>query len=142
MPITIQDQGQLGSWVMSVASSIEAGLVISSSHYVSLSRQNLQDCVDFPSTVGALEYVRDHGIASEADYHSGACDQVPPAAGLDEVHTVPEGDEAALAEGLLLNPAPVEFDAGQMSFQVRRWAKRIYSSLLAAKIANVLFRAS
>ena len=125
MPITIQDQGQLGaSWVISVVSSIEAGVFISSSQSVSLSRQNLLDCVDFPSTIGALEYVRDHGIAAGANYTPGGCDQAPPTAGLDQVHTVPEGDEGALAEGLLLNPAPVNFDAGQASFQVRTGPKK------------------
>ena len=111
------------SWTLSVIASIEAGVYISSSQAVSLSRQNLVDCVDWPSTIGALEYVRDHGVASEADYPttggSGVCRQVPPTAGLDVVHTVPEGDEVALAEGLLQNPAPVLLDASHISFQVR-----------------------
>ena len=123
VPITIRDQGALGdSSTISVTSSVEAGVYISSGETVSLSRQNLLDCLDWPSTIGGLEYVRDNDIASEADYPttggSGVCHQVPPSAGLDVVNVVPAGDEQALAEGLLQNPAPVMLDASRISFQV------------------------
>ena len=121
--MTIRDQGQTGdSWTISVTSSVEAGVCISSGLIVYTSRQNLLDCVPWPSTVGALQYVRDHGIASEEDYpttgYPGPCRPVLPSVAADQVYTVPEGDELALAEGLLINPAPVMFDASHFSFQV------------------------
>ena len=128
VPITIKDQGQMGaSWTIATLSSVEAGVFLSAGQTVSLSGQNLLDCVPWPSTVGALEYIRDHGVASESDYPTGGgagrCQPVAPAAGLEQVHTVPAADETALAEGLLQNPAPVMFDAGQFSFQVSRNAR-------------------
>ncbi|XP_043189673.1 cathepsin L-like proteinase [Amphibalanus amphitrite] len=129
VPIIIKNQGQLGaSWTIATLSSVEAGVFLSSGQTVSLSDQNLLDCVSWPSTVGALEYVRDHGVATEADYPTtggvGACQPVAPSAGLDEVHQVPEGDEVALAEGLLQNPVPVMFDV-EFSFQL--YSSGIYS---------------
>ncbi|XP_043214801.1 cathepsin L-like proteinase [Amphibalanus amphitrite] len=129
VPIRIQDQGQLGaSWTIATLSSVEAGVFLSSGQTVSLSDQNLLDCVSWPSTVGALEYVRDYGVATEADYPTtgrvGACQPVAPSAGLDEVHQVLEGDEVALAEGLLQNPVPVMFDV-EFSFQL--YSSGIYS---------------
>ncbi|KAF0291175.1 Cathepsin L-like proteinase [Amphibalanus amphitrite] len=130
VPIRIQDQGQLGaSWTIATLSSVEAGVFLSSGQTVSLSDQNLLDCVSWPST-GRRARVQSVITAwpSEADYPTtggvGACQPVAPSAGLDEVHQVLEGDEVALAEGLLQNPVPVMFDV-EFSFQL--YSSGIYS---------------
>ncbi|XP_037086750.1 cysteine proteinase 5-like [Pollicipes pollicipes] len=112
-----------GGWTIPPVSAVESGLVISGGQLVSLSRQNLLDCVSPPSMAGALEYVHEHGLASEADYPTtggqGTCRQnVPAAAALDQVHQVTSGDEVGLAAGLLQNPVAVLINAGLISFQL------------------------
>ncbi|XP_037090672.1 digestive cysteine proteinase 2-like [Pollicipes pollicipes] len=120
-------------WTIPPVSAVESGLVISDGQLVSLSRQNLLDCVSPPSMAGALEYVHEHGLASEADYPTtggqGTCRQnAPAAAALDQVHQVTSGDEVGLAAGLLQNPVAVLINAGLASFQVGFSPSVLYSS--------------
>lgn len=128
----IKDQGQCGScWTFSATGSMEGQHKNRTGKLVSLSEQNLLDCVH-PFTDGcnggqmddAFEYVISNGIMGESDYpykaKDGSCvfDDASVVANMKNYVDVAYGSESALQQAVSeVGPISIGIDASHMSFQ-------------------------
>jgi C1A family cysteine protease len=126
-----KDQGQCGScWAFSTVGSIEARSEIAKKGYVSLSEQQLVDCVVYSfgcqggNFFAAFDYSRETGNTGETDYKytasNGTCkDTQHP---IRNHHTsdfiaVPQNSPAALKAEIVNGPVSVAIEADQPVFQ-------------------------
>jgi cathepsin L len=134
----VKDQGQCGScWSFSAVGSMEGAHALDSGDLVSLSEQQLVDCVsdgDFTCDVGgemtvAFDYLTGsdpHGSEGEEDYPYCACsgnscdyDESMVRATFSSYQTVPSGDEDALQQAVYQQPGvSVAIDASSWDFQL------------------------
>jgi len=128
----VKDQKQCGScWTFSATGCMEGAHFKSTNNLVSLSEQNLLDCVH-PATDGcqggqmddAFEYAIDNGIMSEADYSYHAVDMTCDfdsnnvAATFTSYEDVAFYSESALQQAVAdVGPVSVGIDASLTSFQ-------------------------
>ncbi|XP_035248384.1 cathepsin K [Anguilla anguilla] len=128
----IKNQGSCGScWAFSSAGALEGQLMKTTGQLVSLSPQNLVDCVTENSGCGggymtnAFNYVKDNqGIDSEDSYpyvgEDGQCayNKSGKAAECRGYKVIPEGNEHALQVAVAkVGPVSVGIDASLYSFQ-------------------------
>nr|UHM21913.1 cathepsin L8 [Zabrotes subfasciatus] len=122
----VKNQGSCGScWSFSVTGAIESALAINTGRLVSLSEQNLVDCVSCGSYGGcngcyldvALEYVRKNGIMSERDYcynaSKSSCrfDESKVAAHIESyAHVTPPEEDALKKATASIGPIAVTID--------------------------------
>lgn len=128
----VKDQGQCGScWAFSATGALEGALFLKTGVLTPLSEQELVDCDKGDAGCGgglmdsAFEYVKAHGITTEAAYPykavQGECKAV--ASPVVQAHTVvgfkdvPAGDEKALEAALAVQPVSVAIQADQLAFQ-------------------------
>lgn len=128
----VKNQGSCGScWAFSVAGLMEGHLFNQTGILKSLSPQNLVDCARDYGNYGcdgglmdkALDYVKDYGLESEADYpyegRDGDCRYNPSlrAANCSEYLYVEKGNEDALKEAVAtVGPISVGIDADDILF--------------------------
>jgi len=127
----VKDQGSCGScWAFATTGALESALA-AQGRKILLSEQNLIDCTRNYGNNGcngglmdlALNYVRDQGIMSAADYpyeaREGSC-RFNASRRVTKVRgslVLPRGNEAILRMALALRgPLPVAIDAGARSF--------------------------
>ena len=130
----VKDQGSCGScWSFSTTGSIEGAHAQVTGSLVSLSEQNLVDCVQngqFTCDAGgemqvAFQWVIDNnGIEGESDYPYCACsgntcnfDKSLVKATISSFTNVAQGDENALLQAAAIRPVSIAIDASQQSFQ-------------------------
>jgi len=132
----VKDQGQCGScWSFSATGSMEGAHALSTGNLVSLSEQNLVDCVnngqDTCETGGEMTdafqwVISNGGIEGESDYPYCACSgngcQFDPSlvqATFSSYTSVsPQGDEGALQVAAAQQPVSIAIDASAQSFQL------------------------
>lgn len=138
----MKNQGDCGaSWAFPIIGAIEGQYFRKTGKLMSLSEQNLVDCVgngngcngkDFDD---AYEYVMKHGITSERSYpyvsgqtkSSGVCKHLPKKSYtmISNVKYIPEGDEHLLQEAIAtIGPIVVGIDARELPF----YSSGIYQS--------------
>lgn len=129
----VKDQGQCGScWAFSAVSGLESRYKIAHGTLYSLSEQQLVDCCNYGGSMGcnggdedqALDYVRDKGIMSEANYpytaQDGNCaynsNKLTPVKNTG--HTLVKANSAlALRTALAAGPTMVAIEADTAVFQ-------------------------
>ncbi|KAL9241158.1 hypothetical protein vseg_015300 [Gypsophila vaccaria] len=128
----IKNQGNCGScWAFSTIVSVEGINQIKTKNLLSLSEQELVDCV--PDNNGcdgglmehAFAYIKSvGGVTAENTYpyeaKNGACNSAKvnaPVVKIDGYEVVPENDENALTKAVANQPVSVAIDAGGRSFQ-------------------------
>jgi len=132
----VKDQGQCGScWSFSATGSMEGAHAISTGSLVSLSEQNLIDCVQggsYTCTTGGVmqdgfQWVIDNsGIESEDAYPYCTCsgnacafDQSQVVATISSFQNLPSGDENALQQAVgSAGPVSIAIDASSQQFQL------------------------
>jgi cathepsin L len=132
----VKDQGQCGScWSFSATGSMEGAHALSTGNLVSLSEQNLIDCVQGGSytcdTGGEMQdafawVIQNGGIESEDEYPYCTCsgnqcafDQSQVVATFSNYQAVTQGDENALQSAAANQPGvSVAIDASNESFQL------------------------
>lgn len=126
----VKDQGMCGScYTFASTGALEGQFFIKSGNLVSLSEQYLVDCspnegCERGSIFEAIQYVRDNGIATEADYpynaKTGFCSRYAVNRNLPTVQdflNIPSGDEDKLKEAIAtVGPIAVSMDADHDSF--------------------------
>ena len=141
----VKDQRQcVSSWAFSATGAVEGAHFRATGNLVSLSEQNLMDCVhpfedgcDGGSTTDAFRYVLQNGIMSEIDYHYKARDSgfgvcnfasEETAATIDNFNVVGYQNELALQNDVAnMGPVSVAIDASRPSFQL--YHEGVYSDL-------------
>ncbi len=129
----VKDQGQCGScWSFSTTGSIEGAHAIKTGTLVSLSEEQLINCVNsgaFDCNSGGdmiegFKYViSNKGIMTEASWpyalkdHQTCKAKAPYAATISGYKSVTSNDEAALLSAVNIGPVSVAIDASQTSFQ-------------------------
>jgi len=131
----VKDQGQCGScWSFSTTGSIEGAYALKTGNLVSLSEQNLVDCVSdgqFTCDAGgdmptAFQWVIDNnGIEGESDYPYCTCsgnqcnfDSSKVRATISGYKNIAQGSETDLTDAASNQPISVAIDASKQSFQL------------------------
>jgi len=131
----VKDQGQCGScWSFSTTGSIEGAHALSTGNLVSLSEQNLIDCVQsggFTCDTGgemqvAFQWVIDNnGIEGESDYPYCTCsgnqcafDQSLVQATISSYQSIAQGSESDLQSAAANQPVSIAIDASSQQFQL------------------------
>ena len=128
----VKDQDICGScWSFSTTGALEGAWQIKTGNLVSMSEQNLVDCVadgEFTCDYGgnaavAIDYVTSHGIAGEEAYPYTAtsgheCQSIESVASFTGYDMVEENSEDALKVAASQQPVAVAIDASHFSFQL------------------------
>ncbi|KAB7494353.1 Cysteine proteinase 2 [Armadillidium nasatum] len=135
----VKDQGQCGSpWTFVVSESLEAACCLKNGYLVSLSTQNLIDCVEGASCSGgvmndpAFDYIESSGgLDTEASYpftgQQGVCHFDPANIGCpcSGYVSIPSGSEDDLLTAVATaGPVTAAIDASRVSFQL--YASGVY----------------
>lgn len=131
----VKRQGECGScWTFATTGALEGQIFRKTGHLVSLSEQNLLDCV-YPnldneekcgggSRYKAFEYIKKNGIDTERSYpyreHGGSCkfNKMNSVTTVKAHRDIPEGDELRLQQAIAsIGPIAVAVDASDESFQ-------------------------
>lgn len=128
----VKNQGQCGScWTFSTTGSVEGAWFIAGNKLVTLSEQQLVDCVTADQGCNggevddAFQYIiKNGGITSEASYkytaRDGKCATAKaksPVAHITGFKDVPKNNDAQLAAAVAKGPVSVAIEADQTSFQ-------------------------
>lgn len=125
----VKNQKHCGScWAFSAVAAIESINQIKSGKLVSLSEQQLIDCVSKNHgcsggwTDYAFEYVKNNGITTEENYEytesdNGVCNTETPVVEIINYEDVPKNDEKALQQAVANQPVSVGIDAYGSDFQ-------------------------
>ena len=134
----VSDQGQCGSdYAFAASAALEGANKIATGHLIKLSEQELVDCSRVYGNNGcngggaqeALEWVRRHGVATQADYpytaRDGVCRQhVRPAVHLASFRSLPT-DMTSLMAAVAAQPVAALIDSSSAGFQ--RYEGGIYA---------------
>eukprot|EP00178_Gracilaria_changii_P010690 TRINITY_DN3104_c0_g1_i5.p2 TRINITY_DN3104_c0_g1~~TRINITY_DN3104_c0_g1_i5.p2 ORF type:complete len:318 (+),score=54.70 TRINITY_DN3104_c0_g1_i5:33-956(+) len=127
----IKNQGQCGScWAFSTVGSIESRSEIQKNPYISLSEQQLVDCVQYcfgcegGNYFLAFDYAKNNGNEGETDYTYKAADgkcafnsKMVRNHHTSDYAMVPQNDVAALKAAIAQGPVSVAIEADQAAFQ-------------------------
>ncbi|XP_021907684.1 zingipain-2-like [Carica papaya] len=125
----VKNQKHCGScWAFSAVAAIESINQIKSGKLVSLSEQQLIDCVSKNHGCSggwmdyAFEYVKNNGITTEENYEytesdNGVCNTKTPVVEIINYEDVPKNDEKALQQAVANQPVSVGIDAYGSDFQ-------------------------
>ena len=126
----VQDQGQCGAdYAFAAVAALEGAQKIAGGHLVKLSEQELVDCSRVHGNGGcngggaaeALEWVKQHGIVTHADYpytaRDGQCrQQSRPAVHLTSIRTIATDMQSLLA-AVATQPVAIQIDASAADYQ-------------------------
>ena len=123
----VKDQGACGScWAFSAVGATEGAHFLASKYLVSLSEQELVDCVNGKGCDGGamqngFNYFKEHGACSEKEYPythaNGRCKKCTAVAKVTGYRSVASKNEGALIDAIAGRPVSVAVEADQASFQ-------------------------
>ena len=126
----IKDQGQCGScWAFSAVASVEGAFAIEYGSLLSLSEEQVVECVTQDSGCGggwmddAFSYMEEHPLCTETDFPyssgGGSCNSsCPPRVEIHSFVDIPPNNETEMQIAVSMHPISIALEADSSSFQL------------------------